>query len=42
LHEPGGPVLFAANHPSRLDSLLLPLVLPGDNVVLLPREDLPT
>jgi acyl-[acyl-carrier-protein]-phospholipid O-acyltransferase/long-chain-fatty-acid--[acyl-carrier-protein] ligase len=40
--EASGPALFAANHPSRLDSLLLPLVLPGDNVVLLPREDLPT
>ena len=32
-----GPALFAANHPSPLDSLLLHLVLPGDNVVLLPH-----
>ena len=39
LGTPGGPVLFAANHPAPLDSLLLSLLLPAD-VVVVPREDL--
>jgi hypothetical protein len=34
------PTLFAANHPSVMDSLLLPLFLGRHTVVLLPREDL--
>lgn len=38
--DAANPVLFAANHPSALDSLLLSVLLPGRNVVVLPREDL--
>ena len=36
---PGGPVLFVANHPSALDSLLLSLLLPVD-VVVVPHDDM--
>jgi acyl-[acyl-carrier-protein]-phospholipid O-acyltransferase/long-chain-fatty-acid--[acyl-carrier-protein] ligase len=40
LGEEAGPVLFAANHPATIDSLLLALFLPLGSVVVLPREDL--
>ncbi|HTT39651.1 MAG TPA: AMP-binding protein [Burkholderiales bacterium] len=33
-----GPMLFVANHPALLDSLLLSVLLPAD-IVVLPRED---
>ena len=36
----GEPSLFAANHPAVFDSLLLSLFLPGNTVLVLPREDL--
>src|SRR5215475_1244371 len=38
--DASGPVLFAANHPAAIDSLLLALFLPPGSVVVLPREDL--
>jgi len=38
--DAAAPALFAANHPSVLDSLLLSVLLPCRNVVVLPREDL--
>src|SRR5215471_960467 len=38
--DASGPVLFAANHPAAIDSLLLALALPVGCVVVLPREDL--
>ena len=34
------PVLYAANHPRALDFVLLSLLLPGDVVVVVPKEDL--
>ena len=34
------PVLYAANHPRAMDFVLLSLLLPGDVVVVVPKEDL--
>ena len=35
----GMPVLFASNHASRLDALLLALFLPGNPVVIVPASE---
>lgn len=35
-----GPLLYMARHPRRIDSLLLPVLLPGRPTVVLPREEL--
>jgi acyl-[acyl-carrier-protein]-phospholipid O-acyltransferase / long-chain-fatty-acid--[acyl-carrier-protein] ligase len=39
VRDVGAPILFAANHPRVIDSLLLALVLPAGTVIVLPRED---